>query len=75
MTSAHCLSWVLRRGAASVTCAVDINRDRSFDVRIIPSARPAQATVEHYLSAVAALERHAEVTRGLREEGWRVAAR
>jgi hypothetical protein len=62
------LRWVLTRGDAAITCEIDANPDASFDVRIAASSR--RGFVEHFDTATAALERHAEVANQLLEEGW-----
>jgi hypothetical protein len=69
------LRWLLRSGAAALACEVDMNADRTFDVRVLPSSAPEGGIVERYTGLVSAMKRHAEIANALRDSGWRVAER
>jgi hypothetical protein len=75
MTTATLVRWILCNGRAAIACAVEINPDRSFNVRIETGSTPSTELVERYPSAVDAMARHASLARSLRESGWFVAAR
>lgn len=69
------VKWLLRHGSAAIACEVDMNADRSFDVRVTPSSPSNKPFVEHFGDAVHAMERHAAIAGLLRDDGWRVAER
>jgi len=69
------VSWLLERGPAALACEVDMNADASFDVRILPATPFIAPIVEHFDTAVPAMERHAEIAGLLRDEGWYVTGR
>jgi hypothetical protein len=66
--------WVLTRGAARLTCEVDLTGGR-FQLSVTPSVPGTRPILERFAGACAAMERHAEIASHLRDAGWRVAAR
>jgi hypothetical protein len=66
------LRWVFHRGSADLTCEVDSHGSRGFDVQLLVGWSPVPSICEHFDNPIAALERHAELSQLLREEGWAV---
>lgn len=66
--------WVLTRGAARLTCEVDM-ADGRFELSVTPSVPGTRPILERFSGPCAAMERHAEIASHLRDDGWRVAAR
>jgi hypothetical protein len=62
--------WILRRGADAITCEVDVRANRSYDVCVVPHRDVSSSRVERFDAPTAALLRHAEIARGLRQQGW-----
>jgi hypothetical protein len=60
---------VLQREAQAITCEVD-SCGPDFEVCIVPHWDPAAAVIERFTAPTAALLRHADVARRLREDGW-----
>ena len=69
------LRWLLRSGAAVLSCEVGMNGDRTFEVRVLPSSNQRDGLVERYSGLVSAMKRHAEIANTLRDSGWQVAER
>jgi hypothetical protein len=69
------LRWLLRSGAAMLSCEVGMNGDQSFEVRVRPSSTDSGSLVERYPGLVSAMKRHAEIANTLRDSGWQLAER
>jgi hypothetical protein len=68
--------WILRRGNSHLTCQVDVQgRTSTYAISVVPHWDVASAVVETARSSRAALQRHAEIAKRLRDCGWMVAAR
>jgi hypothetical protein len=67
--------WVLQTGRASIACEVEMNQDKSFDLRITPSWQRTASFVERFTNAVPAMKKHAQITASLRDLGWEVTDR
>jgi hypothetical protein len=68
--------WVLRRGNSHLTCQVDVQgRSSTYAISVVPHWDVASSVVETARSPRAALQRHAEIAKRLRDCGWMVAAR
>jgi hypothetical protein len=72
-SSRNALSWVFSRDGLSLTCDVALSA-HAYTVSAVPLWAPQAACVEAFESPVAALSRHAELSRQLRESGWVVTA-
>ncbi|HYU77717.1 MAG TPA: hypothetical protein VEK56_01950 [Vicinamibacterales bacterium] len=72
LESSNVLRWVFQRDANAITCKLDMNSDRSFEMHIVPHWDVPASVIEHFESPADALLRHAEVARLLRENGWNV---
>jgi hypothetical protein len=64
------IRWIFRRNSSALTCAVDLGRDRKYDVCLVPHWDKASTLVEHFDAPGLALLRHAELAQCLRDEGW-----
>jgi hypothetical protein len=64
------LRWVFQRSTHAITCEIDAAGDRAFDVCIVPHWDVSAATIERFDAEYRAFERHAELSRRLREAGW-----
>jgi len=62
--------WVFQRGANAITCEIDVRGNHAYDVRVTPHWDLPSSVIERFDAATAALLRHAEVSRRLRENGW-----
>jgi hypothetical protein len=67
--------WVLRQGAAAITCEVDMTPARAFEIAVIPSSPGTLPLRERFSGSLAAMERHAEIAGSLRAAGWIVSSR
>jgi hypothetical protein len=47
---------------------------RSYEICVVPHGDPALAVFEHYEGPTEARQRHAEMTKWLRDHGWTVIA-
>jgi len=68
--AAPMLLWVLQSGANAITCELDARDDRSFEVCVVPHWDPSAAVIERFRTPMLAVERHADIARRLRENGW-----
>jgi hypothetical protein len=69
------LRWIFRRQGKSLTCAVDVRgNENSYDVCVVPHWNVSSSVVEVFDRPIHALQRHAQVSRSLREAGWVLAA-
>jgi len=64
------LRWVFLRHAHAITCEIDANKDRAYDVCVVPHWDVSASVIERFDTEYQAFERHAEVVRHLREAGW-----
>ena len=67
------LRWVFRRDTDAITCELDARGRHSYDVCVVPHWNVSSAVIEHYDTPAAALLRHAEIARRLRDHGWMLA--
>jgi len=68
--------WIFARGNDALTCEVDPRSEGAgYDVCVVPHWDVRAAVVERANTTLAALRRHAEIARALREAGWSVARR
>ena len=68
--SAPLLLWVLQRGANAITCELDARDDQSYEVCVVPHWDPSATVIERFQTPMLAVERHADIARRLRENGW-----
>lgn len=68
------LQWVFTRSGAALTCQLDATAN-GFEVCVVPHWNLASATVEQFDAPMTAIERHAELSRTLRDTGWHLARR
>jgi hypothetical protein len=71
-SSAAMLRWILQGDTSAITCQLDVRGPRSYEVCVVPHGEPASAVIERFDGVTAALLRHAQITRRLRERGWLV---
>jgi hypothetical protein len=64
------LLWVLQCGANAITCELDARDDRSYEVCVVPHWDPSATVIEHFETPMLAVERHADIAKRLRENGW-----
>lgn len=69
------LRWVFTRKFAVLTCELDANDTGGYDVCLVPHWDVSAAAIERFDAATSALERHAELARYLRDDGWKLATR
>ena len=74
-SNSQVLRWILSNGSARISCEIDQNPDRTFDLRVSVPWGKRQRIVNRFTDVVHAMERHAEVAGRLRESGWRVIER
>lgn len=72
--SVRVLRWVFRREHSAITCEIDAAGCHDFDVCIVPHWDVSASTIERFGTAHDAFERHAELSRRLRDAGWQRAA-
>jgi hypothetical protein len=64
------LRWIFVRRGRTVTCEIRANGDGSYDVCVVPHWDVGASTIESYQRPIDALERHAEISWYLHEDGW-----
>ena len=69
------LRWTFTRHDATLTCELDANAPGNYEVSVVPHWDVSAAAIERFDGAVTAFERHAELTRYLRENGWHLTGR
>jgi len=67
------LRWLLTRGHDKITCEIHVTPERAFEVGFFPHWDLSQAVLARFDHPTAALARHADVVRQLRDAGWTVA--
>ncbi len=65
------LRWTFRRGQEFLTCVVH-RQARAMRVSLVPHGERHESAVHSVPTLFAALQRHAAIAAGLREEGWTV---
>ena len=68
--SAPMLLWVLQSGANAITCELDARDDQSYEVCVVPHWDPSATVIERFQTPMLAVERHADIARRLRDNGW-----
>jgi len=68
------LRWVMNRFGRVVTCELDATPDGQYEVCVVPHWDVQASVVQRFPNVMAALERHAEIARELRDAGWTVLA-
>lgn len=66
------LRWVMNRFGRMVTCELDATPDGHYEVCVVPHWDVQASVVQRFPNVMAALERHAEIARALRDAGWTV---
>jgi hypothetical protein len=69
------LRWVLERGSARISCEINQNADRTFDLHVVPSWSKRERVINRCPDVIHAMSRHAAVAGMLRDSGWRVVER
>jgi hypothetical protein len=69
------LRWILGHGVARISCEINQNPDKTFNLRVVPSWSERPRIVGRFAGVVAAMERHAEIAGTLRDSGWQVIER
>ena len=69
------LRWTFERNDAALTCELDANAPGNYEVSVVPHWDVSAAAIERFDGAVTAFERHAELARYLRENGWQLTSR
>jgi len=64
------LRWDFRRNNQVITCEIDAEGGRAYDVCVVPHWDVSASAIERFDASYRAFERHAEVARQLREAGW-----
>lgn len=68
---ARVLRWIFSRGHDHLTCELALSDDDAcYELRTIPSTRPASRSVEHFSDVSAAFERQSAFEGALVEDGW-----
>ena len=70
--SAARLECIPQWETSTITCQLDARDYDSFELCVVPHSDPSLAMFEQFDASKLALQRHAEVTRQLREQGWTV---
>jgi hypothetical protein len=65
--------WIFHRSGSSLTCQVDAGATGSYDVSVVPHWNVAAGAIETVETPGRALQRHAEIAKQLRENGWLLA--
>ena len=65
--------WIFHRSGSSLTCQVDASGKGSYDVSVVPHWNVAAGAIETVQTPRRALQRHAEIAKQLRENGWLLA--
>ena len=67
--------WILERNRRLLVCSVtQLAQADSYEVAMQPLWETASAVAERFRDPLTALQRHAAIARGLRDQGWVVAA-
>jgi hypothetical protein len=69
------LRWVFTRNHEQLTCEVDADAAGGYEVCVVPHWDVSRAAVERFDGALTALERHAELSSYLRQNGWHLQRR
>jgi hypothetical protein len=69
------IRWTFQRNANAITCELDLRTPHAYEICIVPHWAPASAVIECFDAREAALGRHTELTKCLRENGWMVIER
>ena len=64
------LRWIFRRDRDALTCGLEVDANRAYDVCVVPHWDVSSSLIEHFDAPADALFRHAEIARRLRERGW-----
>lgn len=69
------VEWMLERNRRHLVCTVtQLAPADSYEVAMQPLWETASAVAERFRDRLTALQRHAAIARGLRDQGWVVAA-
>ena len=64
------LSWMFERRDSGLTAQVDVTPAGTYELCVVPHWDVSRAVVEPFTGPIAALRRHAEIARHLRDVGW-----
>jgi hypothetical protein len=64
------LRWIFQRDSQAITCELDVRPNRLYEVCVVPHWDVESAIVEQFDGPTAAMLRHAEIARALRESKW-----
>jgi hypothetical protein len=69
------IEWILERNRRRIVCSVtQLAHAGSYEVVMQPLWETAYAVAERFRDPLTAIQRHAAIARGLRDQGWVVAA-